>query len=98
MRVMHVDPEEAVQIHLDLGARRSVAIHWGTFDDLTDESLYEPPQRLRAALAARGLSNDAFWVLKHGETRPLDAIRESLPSAHGPPPGTGYRADAALIP
>ena len=76
MQVMHVDPAEAVQIHLDLGARQSVAIHWGTFDDLTDESLYEPPERLRAALAAQGLSNDAFWVLKHGETRPLASLHE----------------------
>lgn len=75
MRVQHVDPAEAVQIHLDLGARQSVAIHWGTFDDLTDETLYEPPERLRAALAARGLPRESFWVLKHGETRSLDRIR-----------------------
>jgi N-acyl-phosphatidylethanolamine-hydrolysing phospholipase D len=71
MRMQHVDPEEAVQIHLDLGARQSVAIHWGTFDDLTDESLYEPPRRLRAALDSHGLPHDAFWVLKHGESRSL---------------------------
>jgi L-ascorbate metabolism protein UlaG (beta-lactamase superfamily) len=75
MRVMHVDPAEAVQIHLDLGARQSVAMHWGTFDDLTDESLYEPPERLRAALAERGLPSDAFWLLKHGETRTLESVR-----------------------
>jgi len=70
MRSQHVNPEEAVQIHLDLQARQSVAIHWGTFV-LTDESLYEPPERLRAALAARRLPQEAFWVLKHGETRPI---------------------------
>lgn len=83
MRVMHVDPEEAVQVHLDLGARQSVAIHWGTFDDLTDESLYEPPERLRAALAVRGLSNDAFWVLKHGETRPIESMRKAAHRGRG---------------
>lgn len=81
MRVQHVDPGEAVQIHLDLGARQSVAIHWGTFDDLTDESLYEPPERLRAALAARGLPQESFWVLKHGETRSLGSNRAELRSA-----------------
>lgn len=31
MKGQHVDPEEAVQIHLDLQAKKSVAIHWGTF-------------------------------------------------------------------
>ncbi|CAJ0950662.1 unnamed protein product [Ranitomeya imitator] len=27
----HVDPEEAVRIHADVRAKKSVAIHWGTF-------------------------------------------------------------------
>jgi len=69
-----VDADEAVQIHVDLAARRSIGIHWGTFDDLTDESLYEPPVRLRAALAARGLSPEVFWLLEHGESRSLERI------------------------
>jgi L-ascorbate metabolism protein UlaG (beta-lactamase superfamily) len=74
MRSQHVDPAEAVQIHLDLNAKRSVAIHWGTFDDLTDESLYEPPQVLARVLAERKLPADTFWVLKHGESRSLEPL------------------------
>lgn len=31
MQGQHVDPEEAVEIHQDVQAKRSVAIHWGTF-------------------------------------------------------------------
>ncbi|KAG9280138.1 N-acyl-phosphatidylethanolamine-hydrolyzing phospholipase D [Astyanax mexicanus] len=31
MKSQHVDPEEAVQIHIDVQAKNSVAIHWGTF-------------------------------------------------------------------
>ena len=31
MKSQHIDPNEAVQIHQDLKARRSVGIHWGTF-------------------------------------------------------------------
>lgn len=27
----HVDPEEAVKIHIDVQAKHSLAIHWGTF-------------------------------------------------------------------
>ncbi len=70
MKAMHVDPDEAVQIHQDLQSRQSVAMHWGTFR-LTEEPLDEPPQRLRAALAAAGVDEQRFWVLEHGETRRL---------------------------
>lgn len=70
MRDHHMDPREAVQVHQDLGARRSVAIHWGTFI-LTDEPLDEPPVRLAEALGEKGLDADVFWVLRHGETRRL---------------------------
>ncbi len=68
MAASHVNPEEAVQIHLDLAATHSVAMHWGTFV-LTDEPLDEPPHRLRLALHARGIAEDDFLVMKHGETR-----------------------------
>lgn len=68
MRFVHLDPEEAVRGALDLGARRAVAMHWGTFD-LTDESPDEPPRRFRAAAEAAGLGEDRAWVLAVGETR-----------------------------
>jgi L-ascorbate metabolism protein UlaG (beta-lactamase superfamily) len=68
MRSQHVNPDEAVQAMLDVGAREAVAIHWGTFA-LTDESLDEPPRALAAALAARGVPPDRFLILRHGETR-----------------------------
>lgn len=76
MQVMHTDPDDAVQIHQDLHARHSVAMHLGTFV-LTDEPLDEPPQRLRRALAAADLSDEDFWVMKHGEMRRLAGIRMS---------------------
>lgn len=70
MREQHVDPREAVQIHLDLGAKRSFGIHWGTFA-LTDEALDQPPRDLAAARAARGLGEADFSVMAIGETRTL---------------------------
>jgi N-acyl-phosphatidylethanolamine-hydrolysing phospholipase D len=68
MREQHVDPAEAVQIHRDLAAERSIGIHWGTFE-LTDESLDEPPQALARAARQAGLADDAFTVLAVGATR-----------------------------
>ena len=67
MRPVHLDPEEAVQAALDVGARHAVAMHFGTFD-LTDEPLDEPPVRFRAEADRRGLGPRA-WVLRVGETR-----------------------------
>jgi len=67
MRYHHVSPEEALQIHLDIGSEKSVAIHWGTFM-LTDEPLDEPPKRLEKALREKCLSEEDFVVLGHGET------------------------------
>ena len=67
MRPHHISPEEAVQVHLDVGSKKSVAIHWGTFI-LSDEPLDEPPKKLEKAKKEKGLSDQEFVVLKHGET------------------------------
>ena len=69
MGFVHLNPEEAVRAAIDLGARRVVAIHWGTFD-LTDEPLDEPPRRFRAAAEKAGLGPEHAWVLAVGESRP----------------------------
>jgi N-acyl-phosphatidylethanolamine-hydrolysing phospholipase D len=70
MANQHVNPAEAVRIHGDLRARRSLGIHWGSFE-LTDEPLDEPPRALAAARAAQGVAEDAFFVLAIGQTRKL---------------------------
>jgi N-acyl-phosphatidylethanolamine-hydrolysing phospholipase D len=71
----HVNPEQSVKIHQDLGAKRSIGIHWGTFA-LTDESLDQPPIELAAARQKAGLTEDAFSVMKIGETR-LFSVRSN---------------------
>jgi N-acyl-phosphatidylethanolamine-hydrolysing phospholipase D len=71
MHIMHVNPAESVRIHRDVKSRVSLGIHWGTFDDLTDESLYDPPRVLAAEAAKAGLAPGEFFVLRHGETRRL---------------------------
>lgn len=67
MEKQHMNPEHAVQAFVDLGARRLVAMHWGTFK-LTDEPLDEPPRRLRAEWQRRGLADDALRIPAIGET------------------------------
>ncbi len=68
MQPVHVNPEEAVRAAADLGARRVLAMHFGTFD-LADEPLDEPPVRFRAEATRLGLGADRAWVMKVGETR-----------------------------
>lgn len=60
MRGVHLSPEEAVEVFVDTGCLRGVGMHWGTFR-LTDEPMSEPPARLRAACAARGLNGFEVW-------------------------------------
>ncbi|MCS6945282.1 MAG: MBL fold metallo-hydrolase [Sutterellaceae bacterium] len=67
MRAQHVDPEEAVRIHRDVGARRSLGVHWGTFQ-LTDEPLDQAVHDLAVARQRLGLDPDAFVTLRHGQT------------------------------
>lgn len=70
MAAQHVNVEEALQIHADLGAKRSLGLHWGTFA-LTDEPLDAPPQELARQRVLRGLPEDDFFTLAIGETRAL---------------------------
>ncbi|WP_043693514.1 MBL fold metallo-hydrolase [Luteibacter sp. 9133] len=65
MHGQHVDPAQAVQLHREIGVRRSIAIHWGVFE-LADDPLDEPPQLLGEALTQSGLSADDFMLLPIG--------------------------------
>jgi len=68
MHMNHADPEEAIQIALDLGARHVMGMHWGTII-MTEEPVFEPPERFRAAADAAGYGPDQAWLLHIGETR-----------------------------
>lgn len=67
MKDMHVNPEEAVQIHQDIGARQSIGVHWGTFA-LTAERPDDPPKKLREALVRQNIPDQEFRALAVGET------------------------------
>ena len=70
MEAQHLNPEDAGEAFLALGARTMVAMHWGTFK-LTDEPMAEPPDRIRTFFRERGLDPARLWVLDVGETRKL---------------------------
>lgn len=70
MRPVHMNPEDAVAAFVALGGDVPcvfVPTHWGTIK-LTDEALDEPPVRLVAEWARRGLDPGRLRVLRHGET------------------------------
>lgn len=68
MRNSHVDPAEAVAIHRDVRARRSLGVHWGTFK-LSLEHFLEPRAALKEALNMSGLDyGTAFAAVDIGQT------------------------------
>lgn len=70
MQPQHVNPDEAVLAHRDLGAKATLGIHWGTFE-MSDEPLDQPPRDLAAARTARGVSDADFFTLPIGGTHKL---------------------------
>jgi L-ascorbate metabolism protein UlaG (beta-lactamase superfamily) len=67
MQPIHMNPAEAVQAHLDLQARQSVGMHFGTFP-LTTEGIDEPERALEEALRVKNIAPSAFRTLGFGES------------------------------
>lgn len=67
MRVVHMNPAEAVQAHLDLGASESIGMHFGTFP-MTTEGIEEPSRALDDARRARNVPLSRFRTLDFGES------------------------------
>ncbi len=53
---------------IDLKARNSIAMHWGTFL-LSDEPLFEPVEQLEQAKKEKNVPLDSFVAVKIGETK-----------------------------
>jgi L-ascorbate metabolism protein UlaG (beta-lactamase superfamily) len=71
MKDVHMNPAEAVQAHLDLGAPPSIGMHFGTFQ-LTLEGIDAPLHDLAAALRARGVPERRFRTLEFGGSMRLE--------------------------
>jgi len=78
MQSVHMNPAEAVQAHLDLGATESIAMHFGTFQ-LTAEGIDEPARALEEARRANDVPASAFRIVGFGESTWVPAGDESRP-------------------
>ena len=67
----HVTPEEAVLLGADVRANTLIASHWGTVSSLSDEPVFEPPQRFKKSGIESGFCAQDLWIMKVGETRAL---------------------------
>jgi L-ascorbate metabolism protein UlaG (beta-lactamase superfamily) len=67
MRVVHMNPAEAVQAHLDLEAGESLGMHFGTFQ-MTAEGIDDPLGALDEACRARGIPAGRFRTPGFGES------------------------------
>ena len=45
MKAVYINPEEAVMIHVEVGSKLSIGMHWKTFC-LSDEPMNRPPYDL----------------------------------------------------
>ncbi len=65
MAAHHMNPDDAAAAHLDLGAKQSLGIHWGTFQ-LTDEGMNRPVEDLSLALRKYNIAPENFQTVENG--------------------------------
>ncbi|GAA5854609.1 hypothetical protein JCM9279_005709 [Rhodotorula babjevae] len=64
---VHCAPEDSVELHRETRCKKSIGMHWATWQ-LTPEEMTEPPKRLRRACDVYGITADEFGVTDFGET------------------------------
>jgi L-ascorbate metabolism protein UlaG (beta-lactamase superfamily) len=74
MGEVHCSPAEAVEAHRILGARTSIACHFGTFP-LADDGEIEAEEELKRALVSRPVEGE-FVVPKFGEALEIESLAE----------------------
>lgn len=66
MKPVHMNPEEAVFTHLDLGSQYSTASHFDVFQ-LADEAFNVAPLELRQAMKKHNIDENKFIIPEIGE-------------------------------
>lgn len=67
MKDQHMNPEDAVQAHLDLKSKFSLGCHFGSFQ-LTDEGIDDPLTDLESAKTKLGIKSSDFSTLENGQS------------------------------
>lgn len=68
MNPMHITPDQAIQVHIDIKSKQTIGIHWGTFI-LTDEPIFEPLELMEKYKIEMNIPQNEFVTMTHGETR-----------------------------
>ncbi|EIW65767.1 hypothetical protein TREMEDRAFT_46031 [Tremella mesenterica DSM 1558] len=67
LHLQHTDPEGATRMVMQMGVKRAVGVHWGTWL-MSDEAYNQPPIDLAKARQLLGVSEETFRVLPVGQT------------------------------
>jgi len=69
MKTQHMNPDDAVRVHEMLKVAKSVAIHFGTFEEHPEQAIDAHEKDLRIALKKYNVPESEFWILKFGKGR-----------------------------
>ena len=67
MKKHHINPEEAIKIHEDVQANKSIGMHWGTFQ-LSAEPIDEPKNLIEQAVTRKRIESGEFITMAIGES------------------------------
>ena len=67
-----MNPEEAVMVHLDLKAKYSIGVHWGTFL-MSDEHYLDPPKEFEKARLGHAIEKSRVFTSTFGKTIILES-------------------------
>jgi len=71
--IYHTNPEEALQVAKDLGSKKVIGMHWGTFV-LSLEPIMEPRKRFLENAKKYGFKNNEAIIFKIGQFKDLNDI------------------------
>ena len=71
MKTQHINPEDAVLVHLLLESRQSMGYHYATFAEHPEQTIDSHEKDLAIALEKYNISKMDFWIMEFGEGRYL---------------------------